>query len=751
MAGETIVVRQGLRGLKGEPGDPGPPGNDGAPGLKGDPGDAGPAGASITPKGTVATVGALPASGNTTGDLYTVTATGHGYGWDGGAWVDLGQWRGVDGAQVIVSATAPASPTSGQLWYDTTASLLKYWDGSAWVQTKGAKGDPGAAGIGAQAYSFPTEVAGAPVAEPLAYARTFNDGKRTFLELNQQGQPTAWSAQLIDEALQAAGRGTAAPQVAKPYTYPDGGEDGIAYARPFRDGRRSFVEINVYGRPTQWAAQLISEALTAGGYYPVTSVMGKTGAVTLTPADIGAQPLTPALAPLVRTPSLTALPATTNATTLKAILNNANKYTLTTWLPASFPAGTGTIVYTNNDEPTLRPSAAAALGLAAGLATGTYDAASTGVATGDATAQVVRLVSSLAGKHVANNLAAGRENGSGAGYWSGTLDQQPSRTSGLFAVIWQSAMWATYIGQAGWLLWSSFSATQQEQIARMVAWEADRMVPWRLPYYKDRSGTVVYPGDTKAEEIAWDANVVLLATRMMPAHPRAGLWIAKGLEMEAAALAMEADTSDSALLNGMPLGDILEGSNINSDGTVTNHSKIAADYQSSLFEYCFSQAWMYGATRTNVPKALWRNAATVYGAFQTLTFDNGSGTFKAMYNPGDYVINPPGGTYDWGPQRMMNFALCDLAADRYGFDTGLPTSAATYAGYHLGQQLANQNRFSDGHTYLNSSEDSYPGNEQWVACDAGQAMLVLCTPIPRQSNADVAMLDTLNRRQYAVP
>ena len=42
-------------------------------------------------KGSVATVSALPSSGNTTGDVYNVESTGMNYAWDGAAWDALGE------------------------------------------------------------------------------------------------------------------------------------------------------------------------------------------------------------------------------------------------------------------------------------------------------------------------------------------------------------------------------------------------------------------------------------------------------------------------------------------------------------------------------------------------------------------------------------------------------------------------------------------------------------------------------------
>lgn len=42
-------------------------------------------------KGSVATISALPASGNTTGDVYNVESSGMNYAWDGTAWDALGE------------------------------------------------------------------------------------------------------------------------------------------------------------------------------------------------------------------------------------------------------------------------------------------------------------------------------------------------------------------------------------------------------------------------------------------------------------------------------------------------------------------------------------------------------------------------------------------------------------------------------------------------------------------------------------
>jgi len=102
---------QGIQGVAGPAGPTGPQGATGPTGPKGDTGDTGaqgPAGTSVVIKGTVNSVGELPASGNIVGDGYILNTNGHLYTWSGSAWVDVGEIRGPQGLQ------GPAGPTGPQ-------------------------------------------------------------------------------------------------------------------------------------------------------------------------------------------------------------------------------------------------------------------------------------------------------------------------------------------------------------------------------------------------------------------------------------------------------------------------------------------------------------------------------------------------------------------------------------------------------------------------------------------------------------
>lgn len=98
----------GPTGPTGSTGIGGPTGPTGTGGPLGPTGPTGAAGTSFTIKGTVPNVASLPATGNTVGDAYIVTATQELYVWDGAAWDNLGQIVGPTGS---TGPTGPAGST----------------------------------------------------------------------------------------------------------------------------------------------------------------------------------------------------------------------------------------------------------------------------------------------------------------------------------------------------------------------------------------------------------------------------------------------------------------------------------------------------------------------------------------------------------------------------------------------------------------------------------------------------------------
>jgi len=139
---------------------PGPAGPQGAPGV---PGSAGPPGPTLTPKGSVANSAALPASGNTKGDLYTTLDTGHGWVWDGSAWRDQGPFQGQTGSQgpqgipgtpgsagaaatIVAGTTSTLSPGSSATVTNTGSSSAAVFNFGIPAGVAGATGATGSQG-----------------------------------------------------------------------------------------------------------------------------------------------------------------------------------------------------------------------------------------------------------------------------------------------------------------------------------------------------------------------------------------------------------------------------------------------------------------------------------------------------------------------------------------------------------------------------------------------------------------------------
>jgi len=131
----------GIQGITGPTGSVGPTGATGPTGIQG------PQGTSITVRGTVATAGNLPPTGNTINDAFIVQADGDLYVWTGSAWSNVGQIIGPTGptgpgvtgptgaigpkgkdyvstdatgipTETYIGNAEPTGPTSGDIWFD---------------------------------------------------------------------------------------------------------------------------------------------------------------------------------------------------------------------------------------------------------------------------------------------------------------------------------------------------------------------------------------------------------------------------------------------------------------------------------------------------------------------------------------------------------------------------------------------------------------------------------------------------------
>ena len=391
-------------------------------------------------------------------------------------------------------------------------------------------------------------------------------------------------------------------------------------------------------------------------------------------------------------------PRDANAVRLERIVTNANKYMLTTWWNDKGYNQSGTYLnFGGNTEHYIRHPGAAAVGLAVALKTGIYNSAKTGVPTATAKAKTLKLVRSLAHHHRANEQG-------GWGY------------------DWQSALWANKAGFAAWLLWDDLTEKDRREVQKMVEAEANRLMDYRVPYYRDTKGNLLKPGDTKAEENAWNASVLHLAGVMMPEHENRARWDAKNVELKVSAYATPRDLSSRENIHGRPLKDWLNGSNAYNDGVVLNHDQVHPDYMAAI-EHHLEGALVSSLARRATPRAALIHVDTTYEALVERTFPEGyvypdttrparapGGT---MYVPGSADIYYPQGS-GWGTDRVAPYVLLDALVGSFKLDGRVSKKAAYWENLHAQKLLEQQNRNQDGSTYAERWEDTYKGREAYV-------------------------------------
>jgi hypothetical protein len=368
-----------------------------------------------------------------------------------------------------------------------------------------------------------------------------------------------------------------------------------------------------------------------------------------------------------------------------------------------------------HDELAVRLPAMSALAVAIGLRTGAADPSVVGASPGAATKYVDQLVRSIACEHEAVS-----PDGWGLG--------------------WETPHWAMLAGAAAWLVWDRLTPQTRTDVTAMLVAEADRESLLAVPYWGRPDGSIATPGDTKAEDCAWGASLLSLASSMMPSAPHASLWRASSAELAVAAYSTFPDLSSSTLVNGVPLSARLQGFNAYPDGTVENHQIIHPDYASNIQLLWLGADFARLAGRW-VPEAMFHNAGLVYSSLSTHSFQAGAtspvgGVFAdpggTVYMPGSDTIYYPQGD-DWGVVRRAFWVSLDAHAmvySRYLGATGWPATEALAQHEKAQRTLWRTSGADDGRTYsvdpvVAAQEDTYPGREEYAAQNLATAWLAL--------------------------
>lgn len=375
---------------------------------------------------------------------------------------------------------------------------------------------------------------------------------------------------------------------------------------------------------------------------------------------------------------------------VRFMIQQNNKYTLNKWYcdAKQYQQQTETYIdFGGTTEHFIRPAAHNAFTLAVSLRLHVYDASVTNVSEKQARAVTLRLIRSLAYRHKSNSPEGG---------WG---DQ------------WQSALWASQVAQAAWLIWDKLPDRDRELVSRMVVHEADRFNNYTVPYYRDLEGNILSKGDTKAEENAWNSNILAIATAMMPAHKHYDRWMQKLIELQLSAHATPEDTKNTTRVDGIPMNQLLKGSNLNSDGTVVNHDIIHPDYMST-FMHNIINGWMYKLAGKDLLESSLYNGDLVYYALSQQQYDGKTMYVTTQNGKASSELYFPQGN-DWGGKRQANYWLMDVIAHLYGWDRDASVKAINWAAVRNTEMLAMLNRDTTGQYYQAQSEDKFPSREAW--------------------------------------
>jgi hypothetical protein len=372
-------------------------------------------------------------------------------------------------------------------------------------------------------------------------------------------------------------------------------------------------------------------------------------------------------------------------------------------------------VGSTNDELAIRVPAMTAFAVAVALRTNGYAPSVTGVPNADARDYIHRIVTRIACQHEAVALDTGWGRG------------------------WQTAHWAFLTGMAAWLTWGDYTDNQRQNIVAMVKIEADRLVGIPAPFWSTPSGSETYPGDSKAEEDAWNAELLMFADEMMPSADTSNLWRRQAVQYAAAAFSVRADTTSGEVVNGVPMRQRAKGFNALDFGAVINHHIVHPDYANAI-QWLWQGADVAALGDGYVPEAMFHNAGLVYSGLSTYDYTPGGpspagGTYNA---PGGPVYQPDGDLYypqgdDWGTARRALWLSLDAHADVYRqwvHPTGQDPADAL-AAHEAGQQaLWSSSGATDGRTYsidpdVAATEDTYPGREEYAANNLATAWLAI--------------------------
>lgn len=399
------------------------------------------------------------------------------------------------------------------------------------------------------------------------------------------------------------------------------------------------------------------------------------------------------------------LPSDSLSLLTRRILEHCCRFALNQWRTGvrHYPLSTRSYFDTGGrEEKHIRPLAHEAFLLALCLRLNICTPEATGVRRKDALRFTDRLIASIASRHTS------------------CCDSLPA-----WGNQWQSALWAAQCAWAAWILWNRLEDDTKALVTRMLVHEADRFTSYTVPYYRSRRGTILFPGDTKAEENAWNSNILTMALCMMPRHPNHEAWSRKNKELQLSAYARPEDLTHDRVVDGLHTARALQGSNMNSDGTVVNHGRLHPDYMVA-FMHNGINAWAFSMAGRQPLMSSTFNGDIIYRALTQKRFGPDSLTIYLRDSLGRATprMHFPEGN-DWGTGRQANYWLMDVMAHLFGLDRGLNPPARSWALERARFMERKMRQSPSGRFFQSRKENRFDSAEEFFAAQIALGYLGL--------------------------
>ena len=190
-----------------------------------------------------------------------------------------------------------------------------------------------------------------------------------------------------------------------------------------------------------------------------------------------------------------------------------------------------------------------------------------------------------------------------------TSDGQP------WGNAWQSAHWTQQFAHGAWWIWDDLPKDLRTAVRRVVAHEADRIASLKPPHQ--------IPLNTKAEENAWNSEVLEVAVLLMPNDPRRAVWDAAFQKWALSSFLRPADEKCQKIVDGQTVAKQFTGANIHDDFTLENHGIVHPDYM-MCFALSADVLPDYALTGRRPPEAVLYNAPEIYEKLKWLSLPSGN-------------------------------------------------------------------------------------------------------------------------------